>query len=1144
MEWFCALAYSGAKGAHSFITMSKLILSLWLLLTLPVSASWYGDEVKPGSDIIMVDLLYPYWPESTYFSCWNLDMFPKGGYFYAGVAANVNDNTNLETYRPSTVWSFWPAPVYEGRQVRNVYVNPHVYAQQYVGEGASGKAGGRDVPWLKTQQWYTMFIRTWGADEAKKECYAGWWMKDQTGNQWHHIATFRIPYAATGFKGNGGFLEDFGHGGRKQRELWRGKGFYRNSGTWEKCDTVSINIPKEGGMKYSGWTVHQKDNDTVLTMSYTENRQFPRNLDPGQKHTFKLKQPDAPAMDAIKAQGKARHAGSQVIVDWTLEKTSSPQFGYKIEVFDNPQYSGTPVYTVEEQIPHVRTRALSLPGDIAQCFVKLTITDIFDQQKTLKLAKAATETVMKSQPGKRDLSSGLEYKYLENKDGWSSLAELDFSKPLRTGVSHGFDTALRGAREGRFAFDYEGLLVIPQTGAYTFALQSCDGSRLDIGGKTVIDNDGLHSTSEKRASVFLEKGVTPVKLTYFKKKPEHEFTVAWVGWQYGNRPLEEIPLSNLMRPKRSDIPEARLEVAGQGPERTLKTALSSGRVNKVEYYNGAKLVASSETAPFTVPLMLFNGENKLWARVFYNGSHTVDAPVVNIRSQSRLSPGWEAMLRGEPGLPHAISGTGNAFRFVGEGEYLINKKIKGDFMLTARIDSLSDKSLDVGDDCWVGIMVRKDAGATNYDDEIAVFQTVGRGLRCSADFSDYGTGRQSTFTLNKDHRWVRIVRRGNEFTCLTSPDMKKWEIGMQRIIPMKEEAIAGITFRTIPGKGKGIFSAAVDGVSLKPARLQPHKIAAAMPSGKIIGYSLLSPELTAVRYRSGADLLERRNGSYVRKPLTLPRGVRTVRSMALSGNRLFLLAPTAQGGALFSSTDMGKTWTVANPDVKVNPAPVSFMAGELISVNPRNPREIIVGSDRAGLFMSTDGGATWNSAGLVGEPLSNVAFHTTVQGRMAALTADYKANKSKIFVSTNNGKKWDQKNEVQGAGFLKIVFDTRAADQLYVFSTQGVYTSFNDCRTMTRVMQGLPVNQPTLAIDRRRLDDTFMLAVPLDGKGVYSSERNARAWKKRAEKDDWGPAFNLLIDTANNKHITLYAEKGIYESTDEGKTWKQVYPGH
>ncbi len=86
--------------------------------------------------------------------------------------------------------------------------------------------------------------------------------------------------------------------------------------------------------------------------------------------------------------------------------------------------------------------------------------------------------------------------------------------------------------------------------------------------------------------------------------------------------------------------------------------------------------------------------------------------------------------------------------------------------------------------------------------------------------------------------------------------------------------------------------------------------------------------------------------------------------------------------------------------------PISFIAGELISVNPRNPREIIVGSDRAGLFMSTDGGETWTNAGLVGEPVTNVGFHTTAQGRIGAVTADRKTNTSKVFISTNNGKKW------------------------------------------------------------------------------------------------------------------------------------------
>lgn len=69
-----------------------------------------------------------------------------------------------------------------------------------------------------------------------------------------------------------------------------------------------------------------------------------------------------------------------------------------------------------------------------------------------------------------------------------------------------------------------------------------------------------------------------------------------------------------------------------------------------------------------------------------------------------------------------------------------------------------------------------------------------------------------------------------------------------------------------------------------------------------------------------------------------------------------------------------------------------------------------------------------------------------------------------------------------------------------------------------------------------------MLAVPLDGKGVYSSERNARNWQKRSDKEDWGAAFNLLIDTANNKHITLYAEKASMKARMKGKPGNRFSP--
>ncbi|MFR4416024.1 MAG: hypothetical protein ACLT8E_00690 [Akkermansia sp.] len=184
-----------------------------------------------------------------------------------------------------------------------------------------------------------------------------------------------------------------------------------------------------------------------------------------------------------------------------------------------------------------------------------------------------------------------------------------------------------------------------------------------------------------------------------------------------------------------------------------------------------------------------------------------------------------------------------------------------------------------------------------------------------------------------------------------------------------------------------------------------------MPAGKIIGYSLLSPDLAVARYRSGADLLERKNGTYARKPLTLPRGVKTVRSMALAGTKCSCW-PRPPGRPC-SAKDMGRTWTVANPDVKVDPSPSPSLPGSSSPSIPESagnhrrfgPRRTLHEHGRRRHLEQRGPG---------GEPVTNVGF-IRPPGRIGAVTADRKANTSKIFISTNNGKKWNQKNEVQGA---------------------------------------------------------------------------------------------------------------------------------
>ena len=60
------------------------------------------------------------------------------------------------------------------------------------------------------------------------------------------------------------------------------------------------------------------------------------------------------------------------------------------------------------------------------------------------------------------------------------------------------------SRDEAFGFVFEGTLIVPQDGTYTFYLDSDDGSRLTVAGKTVVEYDGIHGVGkEKTATVRL-----------------------------------------------------------------------------------------------------------------------------------------------------------------------------------------------------------------------------------------------------------------------------------------------------------------------------------------------------------------------------------------------------------------------------------------------------------------------------------------------------------------------------------------------------------------------------------------------------------------------------------------------------------------
>jgi hexosaminidase len=69
---------------------------------------------------------------------------------------------------------------------------------------------------------------------------------------------------------------------------------------------------------------------------------------------------------------------------------------------------------------------------------------------------------------------------------------------------------------GSFGAVLSGFVRVPRKGIYTFFLSSDDGSSLRIGGRMVVDNDGLHSMSEHQGQVALHRGWHPLEVRYFQ----------------------------------------------------------------------------------------------------------------------------------------------------------------------------------------------------------------------------------------------------------------------------------------------------------------------------------------------------------------------------------------------------------------------------------------------------------------------------------------------------------------------------------------------------------------------------------------------------------------------------------------------------
>lgn len=122
--------------------------------------------------------------------------------------------------------------------------------------------------------------------------------------------------------------------------------------------------------------------------------------------------------------------------------------------------------------------------------------------------------------------SGLDYKYYEGT--WSVLPDFTMLSPVKSGVATSFDLSQR-LRDDNFAFVYEGFIDVPEDGLYTFFTSSDDGSRLYIGNKLIVDNDGLHGLIEQSGEIGLKAGKHAIRIEFFEATGGQSLSLSYSG---------------------------------------------------------------------------------------------------------------------------------------------------------------------------------------------------------------------------------------------------------------------------------------------------------------------------------------------------------------------------------------------------------------------------------------------------------------------------------------------------------------------------------------------------------------------------------------------------------------------------------------
>lgn len=225
-------------------------------------------------------------------------------------------------------------------------------------------------------------------------------------------------------------------------------------------------------------------------------------------------------------------------------------------------------------------------------------------------------------------------------------------------------------------------------------------------------------------------------------------------------------------------------------------------------------------------------------------------------------------------------------------------------------------------------------------------------------------------------------------------------------------------------------------------------------------------------------------------------------------NKLF-----AAGYNLYYSSDEGKTWQ----DV----IPPGYFNG-YVNIIIADSNRLYVGTG-GGFHFSTDNGVTWSRSGTFTE---NIRYLASINNYVFASTFA----SSSVYRSTDYGINWSPVPPLPNIGNAGISYLYSAFGKLFVGTNIGIYISSDFGNTWKQITDDLLLGINGFIAEKENI---FAL-----GNRVLISTDQGDSWQSLPNSP-----FPPLSCTIKDSAIFVTSTEGIYETIDNGNTWKGINEG-